>query len=319
MEARMPPVIVNQLGPEIGASLEEHASRPVVIDDEAPARPWAVDPRADVLLTRAFPAWRSAPAEPPPGWPHGLRWVQTMSAGMDAYPRWMWSGPTVSSGRGIAAVPIAEYVLAAMLAREKRIESIAVHAPEAWSDIALGRLEGRTLGLIGYGAIGRAVARRAAAFDMRVLAVRRGCWTPDEAEVEPCASPEALAAKADHLVVAVPATAETRHIVGRALLAAAKPGLHLINVGRGDLVDQEALLDALGTGQVGFATLDVTDPEPLPAGHPLYAHPMVRVTPHVSWSDPAFLQRLTAKIAANLDRYLAGEPLVDVVEPGRAY
>ena len=315
----MPSVIVNQLGPEIGASLGGHASRPIVIDDEAPARPWEVDPRADILLTRVFPAWRNAPAEPPPGWPHRLRWVQTMSAGMDAYPRWMWSGPMVSSGRGIAAVPIAEYVLAAMLAREKRIESIAVRGPEAWSDIPLGRLEGRTLGLIGYGAIGQAVARRAAAFDMRVLAVRRGSWTPDEAEVEPCASAEAVVAQADHLVVAVPATAETRHIVGRGLLAAAKPALHLINVGRGDLVDQEALLDALGTGQVGFATLDVTDPEPLQAGHPLYAHPMVRITPHVSWSDPAFLQRLTAKIAANLDRYLAGEPLIDVIEPGRAY
>ncbi len=313
------PVIVNQLGPEIAVRLAAHPCNPVLIDDPAPRCPWEVDPDAEILVTRAFAAWRQAPRDPPPGWPGRLRWVQTMSAGMDAYPRWMWDGPLVSSGRGVAAVPIAEYVLAAMLAHEKRIEAIAVHTPQAWAEIILGRLEGRTLGLIGYGAIGQAVARRAAAFDMRILAARRGPWTDDAGSVTPCASPEAVAAEADHLVIAVPSTAETHHIVGRALLAAVRPGVHLINVGRGDLVDQEALLEALAAGRVGFATLDVTTPEPLPAGHPLYAHPRVRITPHVSWSDPAFLDRLATKVVANLDRYLAGQPLLDVIAPGRAY
>lgn len=312
------PVVVNQLGAAIGARIAAHPSRPVVIEAAA-TPPWEVAPQAEILLTRAFPAWRQAPAAPPPGWPHGLRWIQTMSAGMDAYPGWLWSGPTVSCGRGVAAVAIAEYVLAAMLAREKRLHEIAVRAPEEWRDIALGRLEGRTLGLIGYGAIGRAVARRAAGFDMRIRAVRRGAWTEAEPFVEPCASPEALAAEADHLVVAVPTTPETRHIVGRSLLQAAKPGLHLINVGRGDLVDQDALLAALGAGRIGFATLDVTDPEPLPAGHALYDHPAVRITPHVSWSDSTFEERLVAKILANLDRYVGGQTLIDVVEPGRGY
>lgn len=313
------PVVVNQLGAAIGARVAAHPSRPVVIDDMAADRPWEVAPQADILLTRAFPAWRQAPAAPPHGWPHGLRWIQTMSAGMDAYPAWLWSGPIVSCGRGVAAVAIAEYVLAAMLAREKRLHEIAVHAPEDWRDVALGRLEGRTLGLLGYGAIGRAVARRAAGFDMRIRAVRRGAWTDAEPFVEPCASPEALVAEADHLVVAVPTTAQTRHIVGHHLLLAARPGLHLINVGRGDLVDQDALLNALAAGTVGFATLDVTDPEPLPAGHPLYDHPAVRITPHVSWSDPTFEERLVTKILVNLDRYVGGQALLDVVEPGRGY
>lgn len=122
-----------------------------------------------------------------------------------------------------------------------------------------------------------------------------------------------------HRVVALPSTAETRHIVNAGLLALAKPGLHLINVGRGDLVDQQALLGAINEGRVGFATLDVTDPEPLPAGHPLYDHPYVRITPHISWSDPAFLERLGNKIAINLNRYRAGLPLFDVIEPGRDY
>ncbi|GLK83711.1 NAD(P)-dependent oxidoreductase [Ancylobacter defluvii] len=314
----MCPVIVNQLGPEIGKRLAAHPSRPVVVDDETPAAPWEVDPRADILLTRAFPAWRAAPMETPAGWPGNLRWVQTMSAGMDAYPKWMWSGTVVSSGRGVAAVPIAEYVMAAMLAREKRIESISAHAPEDWKEIKLGRLEGATLGLIGYGAIGRAIARRAAAFDMRILAVRRGPWTEQEASVEPCTLQDMIG-QADHVVVALPSTAETHHIINASVLALAKPGLHLINVGRGDLVDQQALLAALNAGRVGFATLDVTDPEPLPAGHPLYNHPRARITPHISWSDPAFLERLGSKITINLDRYQARLPLFDVIEPGRDY
>ncbi|MCS0501975.1 NAD(P)-dependent oxidoreductase [Ancylobacter mangrovi] len=314
----MPAVIVNQLGPEIGARLADHPSRPVIVEHDGSSRPWEVDSAADILLTRAFPAWRSAPASPPEGWPHRLRWVQTMSAGMDAYPAWMWSGTIVSSGRGIAAVPIAEYVLAALLVREKRIEEVTVRGPDAWREVTLGRLEGATLGLVGYGAIGQAIARRAAAFDMRILATRRGVWSGRESGVEPCALP-AMVAQADHLVVAVPSTAETRHIVSSELLAMAKPGLHLVNVGRGDLVDQDALLDALDSGRLGFATLDVTDPEPLPAGHRLYTHPSVRITPHISWSDPAFLRRFSDKIASNLDRYLAGAPLADVIEPGHAY
>ena len=314
----MRPVIVNQLGPEIGERIAAHPSQPMVLDDETPAAPWELDPTADILLTRAFSAWRTAPMEPPAGWPGNLRWIQTMSAGMDAYPKWMWSGTIVSSGRGVAAVPIAEYVMAAMLAREKRIESISAHAPEDWKEIELGGLEGATLGLIGYGAIGRAIARRAAAFDMRILAVRRGAWTEQEASVEPCTLHDMIG-RADHVVVALPSTAETRHIVNESLLALAKPGLHLINVGRGDLVDQQALLGALGEGRVGFATLDVTDPEPLPAGDALYTHPRVRITPHISWSDPAFLKRLGNKITINLDRYLAGLPPFDVIEPGRDY
>jgi len=119
--------------------------------------------------------------------------------------------------------------------------------------------------------------------------------------------------------LSLPATASTRALIDAKLLARAKPGAHLINIARGSIIDQEALIQALDNGPLAFATLDVTDPEPLPEGHPLYTHPKVRLTPHVSSNYQAVRQVLLDKVSANLSRFVRGEPLADLVDPKAGY
>ena len=318
------PVVVNQIGAFLAPALAEFAERiEVVAAERECAAPWDVG-HADILLTAPTPAWRNASLHPPEAWQrHGPRWVQLASAGVDGFPQWLLRGRTVTCGRGDAAIPIAEYVLAAILLRAKRLDAIAPDGPEGWLEAKamppLASLAGQTLGLAGYGAIGRAVAVRARAFGMRVLAWRRGAWDHADTDVQPVATLEALAGQSDHLVLALPLTAQTALCVNAALLARARTGFHLINVARGGLVDQDALLDALDRGQVGFATLDVTTPEPLPRGHPFYSHPAIRLTPHLSWTGPAVSQNLARRIADNLNRFLGDRPLLDVVDADRGY
>jgi phosphoglycerate dehydrogenase-like enzyme len=120
-------------------------------------------------------------------------------------------------------------------------------------------------------------------------------------------------------VLAAPATARTHHLVDADLLSQVKPGVHLVNIARGSLVDQDALREALDDGRVGVASLDVCDPEPLPPGHWLYDHPQVRLSAHVSWGTEMMTERILDGFIDNLQRYLAGEPLVDVVDPEEGY
>jgi phosphoglycerate dehydrogenase-like enzyme len=126
---------------------------------------------------------------------------------------------------------------------------------------------------------------------------------------------------ADHLVIAAPATPETRHLIGRDALASVKPGVHIVNIARGALIDQEALREALDDGRVACASLDVTEPEPPPADHWLYTHPRVRLSPHISWNMPGALELLLEPFLDNLARWLAGKPLLerDLVDRERGY
>ena len=208
---------------------------------------------------------------------------------------------------------IAEYVIAAMAAFARGFPGNWLReAPETWSYQPARTLAGATLALYGFGGIGRRVAGIALALGMEVVAVRRH---PGPSPVEGVAVAGDLAEVlpvADHLVLAAPATGATRHAVGARTLAAAKPGLHLVNITRGSLVDQEALRAALDDGTVAHASLDVTDPEPLPAGHWLYAHPKVFLTPHASWVGPT-MEASVAYFCDNLARYLSGAPLAGVV------
>jgi len=311
------PVIVNQLSPEIGAALAAHASRPRVIDDIKPDEPWRIPEDAEILVTGGFAAWKNTPDD----WrfPEALAWTQVQSTGVEVYPRALMQHGIMTCGRGLNAVPIAEFVMAAILRIEKRLDETRAGNAADWETPSIGRLYGRTLGLIGYGTIGQAIARRAEAFDMKVIVNRRGGWDTVPDGITPCDSPEEVIAKADHLVLAAPLTDETSGMVDAALLAKARPGLHLINISRGGLVDQEALLEALEAGAIAHATLDVTTPEPLPDGHPLYGDPRVFISPHISWAggdqDRLFLERLLA----NLDLHMAGEPLRFRVDPGAGY
>ncbi|MBW2242227.1 MAG: dihydrofolate reductase [Deltaproteobacteria bacterium] len=263
-------------------------------------------PATDVLLT-----FTDASDNLREAMDRGVKWVHAYGTGVNAFPFDVLGDAVLTCSRGASAVPIAEWALAMILAAEKQLPEAWVHEPpERWNTTRfLGGMAGRTLGLIGLGGIGQAVARRAQAFDMHVVGLRRHASTSPPPGVELASDLSALMGSSDHLVIAAPATPETHHMIGREALAAAKPGLHLINIARGELIDQEALREALETERIALASLDVVEPEPLPAGHWLYSHPKVRLSPHISWSAPGALSGLLDAFVLNLDRFIRGEPL----------
>ncbi len=277
-------------------------------------------------------------ADPPPpdlradvlfgGWgPHTLEyaqrvgWVHLAGTGIDSFPRELFEGRTVTNARGASAVPISEFVLAAMLAFEKRLPETWIHEPpEHWNVAPLGWLNTRTLGLVGLGGIGVAIAERALPFGMRVRASRRRADQRSPVEgVDVVGSLEELLSEADHLVLAAPATHRTRHLFNAETLKLVKPGVHLVNIARGALVDQDALRDALDDGRVAMATLDTVEPEPLPDGHWLYSHPKVRLSAHVSWASPAGMDRTLEIFIENLRRFANNEPLLHHVDADEGY
>lgn len=275
--------------------------------------------RGDICLTFA---WGS------PNMPEvvasGVRWVHTIGTGVDRFPLEAVRGATLTCSRGVSAVPISEWTLAMMLAFEKQLpERWLSEPPVQWHMADLGGLHAKTLGLVGLGGISQAVAQRALAFGMRVIAYRRRADLPSPLEgIEIVGDLGKLLAAADHVVVAASATAATHHLINAERLAQMKPGAHLINVARGSLVDQDALRAALESGSLALASLDVCEPEPLPAGHWLYAHPKVRLSGHVSWSMPGAIPMLFDSFRSNLLRYLAGEPaeqLDGVVDLNQGY
>ncbi|HZO08158.1 MAG TPA: NAD(P)-dependent oxidoreductase [Myxococcota bacterium] len=250
----------------------------------------------------------------------GVRWIHTIGTGVDRFPLDVVGDRILTCSRGASAIPIAEWVLAMLLAFAKQLPESWIDEPVArWNQADLGGLAGRTLGLLGLGGIATAVATRALAFEMRVLALRRSPGPSGIPGVEIARDLRELLGASDHLVIAASSTAETRHLIGREAFAAARPGLHLVNIARGAIVDQEALREALDSGRVARASLDVCDPEPLPAGHWLYAHPRVRLSPHISWSAPEAMPRLFETFRENLRRYRAGEPLEGRVDLERGY
>jgi phosphoglycerate dehydrogenase-like enzyme len=302
--------VINQLGPKAAEAMKAAVPDVEVID--AGADPPPADLRADVL----FGGWG----------PHSLDlaqrvdWVHLAGTGVDSFPDKLFDGRTVTCARGASAIPISEFVLAAMLAFEKHLPETWIHEPpDHWNFASLGWLNTRTLGLVGLGGIGQAVAERALPFGMEVQALRR---RPDPSPldgVEVVGTLEELLPVADHLVLAAPATPRTQHLIDADALGIVKPGVHLVNIARGALVDQDALRVALDDGRVAMATLDTVDPEPLPEGHWLYSHPKVRLSAHVSWASPAGLARTLEIFVDNLTRYAAGEPVLHVVDVDEGY
>ncbi len=269
---------------------------------------------ADVLLTQTWGGDNIGAVVD-----RGVAWIHVLGTGVDRFPFDRVGDRVVTCSRGASAIPIAEYVLAAMLAFEKQIPGVWLRQPpQRWFGDRLGGLYKRTLGLIGLGSIGAAVARRALAFEMNVLASRRSD-APSPVPGVHLTTLDDLASHSNHLVVAASATAETAGLIGADLFGRMRRGVHLVNVARGSLVDQEALRAALDAGIVAHATLDTMTPEPLPDGHWLYTHPQVSLTPHVSWSMPAAVDLLLDIFVANVERYRAGQPLGNVVDRDRGY
>lgn len=272
-----------------------------------------------------------------------LRWVQLHSAGADhliGTPLWE-SDVWITTASGIHAVTIAEYVLGSMLAFSRRFPRMFDYQQRAewprdrWQKFLGRELRGSSVCIVGYGSIGREVARQVRCLGMRVLAVKRnpeqrtdpgfrlpGTGDPDGSIPERIYPPEALheaLRQSDYVVVAVPSTPTTRHFIGEAELRAMPRHAYLVNIARGDVVDQEALVRALQEGWISGAGLDVFDPEPLPSDNPLWRLDNVILSPHVSGFTPHYDDYATDLFAENLRRYLAGEPLLNLVDRERGY
>ena len=269
-----------------------------------------------------------------------LRWQQALSAGVEHLLRSGDWPPTVTltNAKGVYATAIGQYVIGAILRVAEQVDArLALQQDHRWPEEEnryTGRqVRGTTIVIVGYGGIGREIARLAAAFGMRVLAVtarpeRRtddafrvpGTGDPEGTIPERIVGLERLAetvAEADFVAVTVPLTRESRGLVDRSVLAALRPDAWLINTGRGPVIDQRALLEALTQHRIGGAVLDVFDEEPLPPDHPLWTAPGAILTPHVSGSETG--TALRDLVAENLGRFSSGRSLVNVVDPVRGY
>ena len=249
-----------------------------------------------------------------------VRWVQLHSAGVES---WVDSGSiderrVFTSAAGAYAGTVAEHALALMLAGARRLHESA-RATE-WGN-RWGRLfAGSTVVILGAGGIGRALIRLLEPFDTRVLAATRsGREVPGATESYAADQTDELWLEGDFFVLAAPATTATSKLIGARQLASMQSHAWVVNVARGSLIDTDALVEALGAGSIGGAALDVTDPEPLPEGHPLWTEPRVLITPHAANPPNALIRRLAERVEENVARYASGKDLVGVIDVEAGY
>ena len=318
---------VQERVPEV--RIEQRPGRDGELTDEA----WG---EVEVLYTLSrLPAPEQAPR---------LRWVQLHSAGADRLP----GNPlfqreiAFTTASGVHAVVIAEYVLMMTIAWFHRLSNVLSWQQrrqwppnrERWSLFVPRELRGMTMGIVGYGSIGRQVARLAQTFGMRVLAMQRGNEHRDGGFVFPgVGDPEGdiperyyppdhlheMLGECDVVVIALPLTSQTRELFDAAAFAAMKREAFLVNIARGEICDEEALIQALKEQRIAGAALDVFRQEPLPAESPLWTLPNVLLSPHISGFTPAYDERVMQIFSENLRRYLAGEPLYNLVDKQRGY
>ena len=284
-------------------------------------------PEAEVVCSYWMPlSWRERATR--------LRWLQGAGAGVDGLrPTGILDpahGITVTTASGIHANVIGEYVLCSMLMFNRNWpEMVRLQDKHAWPrsagwyNLEERELDGATIGVIGLGQIGRRVAQLARAFGMRVLATRRsvraGDSDPDVDQLYDMAQLHELLGQSDYIVLSVPLTPATEHLIGEAELRAMKRTTYLVNIARGRVIDEAALIRALQEHWIAGAGLDVASKEPLPEDSPLYSLPNVILTPHISGVTTHYEERLTALFADNLRRYRSGQPLRNLYDPARGY
>jgi phosphoglycerate dehydrogenase-like enzyme len=266
-----------------------------------------------------------------------LSWVHSATTGVERAltPAARERGIVITNARGVFSRPIAEYVLMMILAVSRRLpQLLELQRERTWQPLEGAELRDVTVGIVGLGSIGQAVGALATAFGCRVIATRRrsdagaaaATADADEAvgqiKLDRVLGPEGLPVllgESDFVVLAAPLTPETEGMIDADALAAMKPGSWLINVARGRLIDERALLRALHDGPLGGAVLDTFADEPLPSASPFYDLPNVIVTPHTSWSSGRVLDRSVELFCDNLRRYARGEELLNVVDPAAGY
>lgn len=265
--------------------------------------------------------------------PH-LRWLQCSGAGVDGLEQTgileTNSGISVTTAVGVHGATIGEYVFGSMLMFNRtwpemvRLQDRHVWPRSAgWYKLGGRELGDQTLGIVGLGSIGRRIAHLARAFDMHVLATKRtvheGEQEPDVDKLYPIAQLHDMLRQSDYVVLAVPLTRETEKLIGEPELRAMRPHTYLVNIARGRVIDEKALIRALKEGWIAGAGLDVTEEEPLPANSPLYDMSNVILTPHISGVSIHYDKRLTDIFADNLQRYRTGQPLRNLYDRARGY
>ncbi len=283
---------------------------------------------AEILCSYTIPAnWRTQAPK--------LRWLQFPGAGIDSLASTGLldadSGVIVTTAAGIHATTISEYVFGSMLMfnwnwpQMVRLQDEHVWARSAtWYHLGGRELAGQTLGIVGLGSIGRRIAQLGRAFGMRVLGTRRSIQSQgdQESDVDQTFPPEQLHELlhlSDYVVISVPLTPNTEKLIGETELRIMRRNAYLVNIARGRVIDERALVRALREGWIAGAGLDVTEEEPLPSDSPLYSMPNVILTPHISGNSAHYDTRLAALFADNLKRYRAGQQLQNQYDPSRGY
>jgi phosphoglycerate dehydrogenase-like enzyme len=288
-----------------------------------PARLIEVAPEAEVILNGQFNGDLLAKVFP---LAKQLKWVHTLSAGVEQvlFPELIDSPVPLTNGRGVFGRVLGEWAVAAMLFFAKGLRRLVKQQEEGvWEQFDIEELHGRTLGIIGYGEIGRAAAERARAFGVRIVALRRrpelsaadrlldAAWSPDKLHE--------LLRESDYVLIAAPHTRETRGMIGEREIAAMEPSAVLINVGRGPVIDETALIRALEHNRIRGAALDVFQQEPLPPGHPFYELKNVLLSPHSADHFSGWIESAVRMFVVNFNHYVKGEPLENVVDKRAGY
>ncbi len=281
---------------------------------------------------------------PQPEWVPNLKWIQFHYAGIDfalQHPLMQGSGITFTTQSGSSASQVAEYIVMMLLVLGHKLPEMIRHqseklwSPKRWDIFSPQELRGSTVGLIGYGSIARQTARLLQPFGVQILAVKRNVFQPQDqgyllegqgdpdgdffTRLYPMQAIQSVIRECDFIVITLPLTTHTRHLIGAEELSVCKPTAYIINASRGGIIDEDALLKALDENKLAGAALDVFQQEPLPAEHPIWTQANVLATPHIAGNSRFYNQRSVALFTENLNRYLAGEPLFNVYNPEHEY
>ena len=294
----------------------------IVLSDD-PEKLKSLAPHADAILFAHFDGDLLANVLPTA---NRVRWIHCLWTGVEMIlkPKIIVHPAQLTNGRGVFRWPLADWVIAAMLFFSFDFRRLIRQQEKGvWKQFISTSLSGRVLGIVGFGSIGTAVASRARVFGMKIAAVRRRPelfeHDSDLDQTYGSGQLKELMAASDYILVVTPLTAETRGMIGEAEIAAMKPSAVIINIARGPVIDEAALVRALEFGRIRGAALDVFDTEPLPAEHPFWRMPNVLLSPHTADRVEGFLDPAFECFFENLDRFRKGEPLVNVVDKHAGY
>ena len=254
-----------------------------------------------------------------------LQWMHSRSVGLERtlFPAMTEHSVTLTNGRGVFSASLGEFVLAAILYFAKDFRRMIRNQMTAkWEQFDVEAISGKIVGIVGYGDIGRAVATRVRPMGMKVLALKRHIMREPDPLIEQTYSPDRrleMLARSDYVVVAAPLTAETRGMIAEPEFAAMKPTAVVINVGRGPVIQEEALISALSSGRIRGAGLDVFDEEPLPQDHPFYGMENVLLSPHCADHTSDWLEQAMRLFIQQYERFRSGQPLLYVVDKKLGY